>query len=556
MSSFFNHFSRFEKLILMVIFAIFCHNLFLDIMIVDAAQYAGMSAEMAKTNSFLQVKECGGDYLDKPPLLFWLSSCSIKLFGVSNFAYKLPSFLILLLSIYAVFRFSLLYYSVQVAKNAALILASCQAYFLITNDVRTDAILTGMVITASWLVSAYFQNRKLKYLIFGAFFIGLGMLAKGPIALIAVLFPIGINLMYQNKWKDVFNWRWIFVIFVIAIALLPMCYGLYIQFDAQPNKVTYGKVGQSGLYFYFWLQSFGRITGENSWNNGLPWHYFLGSSLWDFFPWILPLYFAVFFQIKKIFSDKKKVVEITSLVGFMSLFVMMSLSKYKLQHYIFVSFPYAAVLGALYFSEIKTFVWHRWKTVFMVLSVLILVLFLVYQIFFFTDFKLWLFVCFIMQIFGLCYFYKQKVNSVFQLLGLVLTLNIFLSFVFYPKLLTFQADSMAGKWAFDNIKNQEIVTFENASNSFNFYTKNPFTKIVTNETLENQKSDFWVFMDNQQYQKFQSIISKKYIVAETKVFDDFAVTRLSLPFLLQSTRKQQLEKKYLIKIHPIQPKSS
>ena len=545
MTSFFNHFSNFEKIIMFVIFSIFCHNLFIDTMIVDAAQYAAMSAEMAKTNSFLQVKEFGADYLDKPPLLFWLSSASIKLFGVSNFAYKLPSFLAILLSVFSVFRFCKLYYPVQVAKNAALILASCQAYFLITNDVRTDAILTGMVITATWLVSAYFVHRNIKYLLFGAVFIGLGMLTKGPIALIAVLFPVGLNLMLQGKWSDVFNWRWVLVVCIIGFVLLPMCYGLYYQFDAHPEKITYGKLGQSGLYFYFWLQSFGRITGESSWDNGLPWHYFLGSSLWDFFPWTISLYFALFYQFKKIFQGYKKTIEFTSTIGFVSLFVMMSLSKYKLQHYIFVSFPYAAIVCAVYFENIKTNIWQRFKTFFTLLAVFILVLLGVYQFCFFTEFNAWLAICFVLQGAALFYFLKKPVQTVFQLVASVLVLNVFLSFVFYPKLLTFQADSVAGKWAFENLNNQKIYGFENHSHAFSFYTQNPFTELITHQNINQISGAFWVFINQDQLNKLQLTNSK---IVQTKAFDDFAVTRLTLPFLLESKRNQQLEKKYFIKI--------
>jgi 4-amino-4-deoxy-L-arabinose transferase-like glycosyltransferase len=279
---------------------------------IDAAQYASISFEMALTNSYLEVKEFGNDYLDKPPLLFWLSSLSIKLFGATNFAYKLPSFLFLLASLYAVYKFTLLYYSEKIAKNAVLILATTQAYFLITNDVRTDSLLTSCTIISIWLFSEYFKNRKLKNFIWGSVFVGLGMLAKGPIAAIAVLLPIGINLMYQQKWRDVLNLRWFLSLLIICIVLFPMSYGLYTQFDAQPEK------GKSGLYFYYWLQSFGRITGENVWNNGLPWHFFLGSSIWDFFPWIIPLYVALFIKLKIILKNKSK--EIISLVGFISIF--------------------------------------------------------------------------------------------------------------------------------------------------------------------------------------------------------------------------------------------
>ena len=129
MISFFKKFTKFEKIILAVIFIIYCNNLFIDIMQVDAAQYAGISFQMAHTNSYLEIKEFQNDYLDKPPLLFWFSSVGIKIFGITNFGYKIASFLLLLLSLFAVYRFALLYYKENVAKNALIILASTQAFF-------------------------------------------------------------------------------------------------------------------------------------------------------------------------------------------------------------------------------------------------------------------------------------------------------------------------------------------------------------------------------------------------------------------------------------------
>ncbi len=45
--------------------------------------------EMVQSGSYLEVMERGKDYLDKPPFLFWVSSLSYRLFGFTNFAYKL-----------------------------------------------------------------------------------------------------------------------------------------------------------------------------------------------------------------------------------------------------------------------------------------------------------------------------------------------------------------------------------------------------------------------------------------------------------------------------------
>ena len=84
--------------------AVLVRGLFLDAMDVDASQYASISMEMLQNGSWLQVKHHGGDYLDKPPLLFWMSAASFGLFGLSNWAYKLPSLFVALAGVYAVYR--------------------------------------------------------------------------------------------------------------------------------------------------------------------------------------------------------------------------------------------------------------------------------------------------------------------------------------------------------------------------------------------------------------------------------------------------------------------
>jgi hypothetical protein len=71
--------------------------MFNDVMEVDASQYAAMSREMLESGNYLQLFDRGQNYLDKPPLLFWVSAMSFKLFGISNFSYKLPSVLFSLL---------------------------------------------------------------------------------------------------------------------------------------------------------------------------------------------------------------------------------------------------------------------------------------------------------------------------------------------------------------------------------------------------------------------------------------------------------------------------
>ena len=101
MNKFFRNILEHKYTLLIVgVFLVHFLNMFIDVMEIDAAQYAAISSEMFTTKSYLQVYFNGNDYLDKPPLLFWLNCISFSIFGISNFSYKFFAVLSLIFSIY------------------------------------------------------------------------------------------------------------------------------------------------------------------------------------------------------------------------------------------------------------------------------------------------------------------------------------------------------------------------------------------------------------------------------------------------------------------------
>lgn len=332
--------------------AAYVAGLFPDVMEVDAAQYASISREMAETGEYLQVKHRGGDYLDKPPLLFWLSSLSIWAFGNEAWAYKLPSFLFTVLGLWSVYRFTLIYYPQKTAWFSVFILGSCQAWFLFNNDVRTDTMLAGAVIFSVWQIARYLEYKNLWGLVLGGVGIAAAMLAKGPIGLMAPALAVGAQLVAARRWKTFFKPAWLLMLAVMAVLLLPMCYGLYKQY------------GMDGLEFFFWKQSFGRLTGENEWHNDAGYFYFLHTFPWAFLPWsllALPAFgLGILCLFRNGFTVRKSQPEVMSLFGFLLPFVALSFSHYKLPHYIFVVFPFAAVFCAKFLYDALEGVRRRW----------------------------------------------------------------------------------------------------------------------------------------------------------------------------------------------------
>ena len=159
---------------------------------------------MIETNNWLQIFHKGNDYLDKPPLHFWLSGGSFLLFGVNSFAYKLPSFLFTVLGTYSTFRLGKTLYNKEIGKLASLLFYCSFAVILINQDVRTDTVLVGIVIFSLWQLIDYVQTSKWINLIAGFVGIGFAMLAKGPIGLMVPVLALGIHFLIKKQWKNIY----------------------------------------------------------------------------------------------------------------------------------------------------------------------------------------------------------------------------------------------------------------------------------------------------------------------------------------------------------------
>lgn len=526
-------------------------NMLIDVMEVDAAQYASIAREMWETKSFLQVYNHGADYLDKPPLLFWLSSLSIGVLGLSNFAYKLPAILVIVLGIYSTYRFSLLYYSRRKAIYAALILATTQALFLVTNDVRTDGILTGFIIFSVWQISEFLRTNKYKYLILGSIGVAAAMMTKGPIGIVLVGFAIGGDFIVKRQWSNFLKWEWILLLIIVALLLVPMTYGLYTQFDLHPEKEVYGLSGPSGVRFFYWTQSFGRITGENYWKNDAGFFFFFHTILWDFQPWVLFLIPALFIKTKNLILSNFRIPNNQEYMSF-SLFVIgflaLSKSGFKLPHYIFPLFPFAAIMVADYIGSLENSKFSRRFSRFQfgLMHVFFLAAPLSFIYFFSpSNIILPLIVALAYIAFVLAFIKTKDVQEKVMMPTLIaiITFGILMSSYFYPNILEFQAESNVGKEIHKRDVEKNMFFLHNVyGQSIDFYSDRICPDLIPD--YSDYKKGTLVFTDENG--KFELTKENGPGYEVDKIIYDYHVTGLSLDFLLKSSREESLEKKYLL----------
>ena len=539
-----------------LIFITYITGFWNDLIDFDAPQYANMSKDMFATKSYLQVYDKGNDYLDKPPFLFWSAVLSFHLFGINDFAYRLPSFLVSILGLYSLYRFSLLYYSKKVAINAALIAAASQAYFLMHHDVRTDTLLTGFVLFSLWQIATFNQTGKLKHIVWGAVGIGFAMLSKGPIGLMLPIIAFGSDFIYKRNWEAFLKWQYLLALVIIAIILAPMTYGLYHQFDLHPEINSYYMESPSGVRFFYWTQSFGRIFGDNPLPSNFPDPFFLYHSLlWSLLPWPLIFIVAMVIDVKtkiKAFKTNYNNVEVISTAGFIITIIMLSLSSYQLPHYTFIIHPFAALIISNFLVNVLGKL--KWKSVFIYLSVLVWVICvsLSYYIMFIAFetaiiIKLVTFALFIAGIISLFKLKSELENRIIVCgVFIICAANFMVNTAFYAPCFKFQSDSEIAK-AMNQLKvKQYLVYHTEITNSGYFYFNGKIQEISspTQINLDSPTTSGWVMTDS--IGKLQ--IDSLFTIKESKLFYDFPVSGLTAEFINPKTRIAQCKKNYILKL--------
>ncbi|MCJ8210452.1 glycosyltransferase family 39 protein [Mucilaginibacter sp. RS28] len=538
-------------------------GLLVPLMDEDASHHANIALHMVQHHDYVNlVDDLGKDYLDKPHLHFWLAALSFNIFGVNDIAYKIPSFLMTLVAIYATYRLAKLLYNQQTGLLAALVVASAQAEFLANNDVRMDALLMSGIIIATWqLVEAAYFQKWYNY-VFAALGLAIGFTTKGMIGFVMPCVSLFFLLLYQRNWKRMFDWRWIIVLILWAVFISPCVYCYYLQYDLHPEKVVRGMRNVSGVKFILWNQNFERLEGKH-WGKGhKDYFFFFHTALWAFLPWCLLTYYAFFDRIAFLFRTRfayVKKAEMLTVGTIIIIFAIISSSGYQLPHYLNVLFPIFAVLTAGHIinkaeehdeKALKISLYIQYFVAGVILFLLVLL-------------NLWCFpvksvvmAILALVVLGVLIYAILTKNAVLQKIVVVSALtasltNVLLNGNVYMQLLNnYQAGITMAKTVKDkHIPVDAIYNYGFHSSSFNFHARHLATEISADSIQSRiaSKKTVWLFMSDDT----KKVFDKGTIKADTAYSAiNYGITRLTPKFLNPATREQTLEKQWLVKVSP------
>ena len=176
------------------------------------ARYGEMARKMLETGNWvLPMHDYGIPFLAKPPLWAWMSAASMGIFGVNAFAARLPALLLSIMTLGLVWLLALKRHGRGASIGAPLVLAASAGFFVAAGTVMTDPALafsTTLVLASFWLAIRYEQE------LWGWMFFagcGVGLLAKGPVALVISGMPVFFWTLRRNEWENVWRrlpWIW------------------------------------------------------------------------------------------------------------------------------------------------------------------------------------------------------------------------------------------------------------------------------------------------------------------------------------------------------------
>ena len=318
-------------------------------------RYAEIAREMIRSGEWVVPHYNGKIFIDKPPLLFWLIAIPSSLYGsVTPLIARLPSTFSAWIGVILLFLWGKrIYGTTRSGLIAGGILLSSYQYFFQARLAKTDMLLCLFILLSLYFFYlGYGEFGKRRFLFCGLsyFFMGLGVLTKGPFGLFISLLIISIFLIKEKQSRIWISKEFILGYVILALTVLPWVF-LFIHRVGLEESITLMKGTQiltrkAPVYFYF----------IEIWGQFFPWSVFLPF-----------LFFYLWKQRNKLWHSS----ESFFIIWFIVLFILLTLFKYRASRYLIPALPpFALMMGGMWRKKFLTFLlpfllaillWHIWE---------------------------------------------------------------------------------------------------------------------------------------------------------------------------------------------------
>jgi 4-amino-4-deoxy-L-arabinose transferase-like glycosyltransferase len=322
----------------------------LPLMDFSEARYAEMARKILDYQDWISLWFTADQpFWGKPPAAFWSVAVSFAALGVNEFAARLPSLIFTLITALLIYRW------IKVERDASTALIATTIYLSIwlvvhtAGAVITDPLLalsTTMVMIGFWRGVVH-AERNFTWLMWAG--LGIGLMSKGPVALVLCGFACGFWVVVSNEWQ-----RWWRHTYLVRGVLLMLVIALpwYVLAELKtPGFIDYFIVGEHFLRFTETAWSGDLYGGVKDQPHGTIWLYLMVA--------LLPFSPIVFFRLLsnrgrlalKDSFKKDRLLLIYLLAWFFTPLVFFTIAQNILITYVLTAMPAAAILIAIHLEH-------------------------------------------------------------------------------------------------------------------------------------------------------------------------------------------------------------
>ena len=305
----------------------------------DEPRYAQVAREMLARHDWITPTLGGKPWLEKPPLYYWQAMLAYSIFGVSDWAARLPSAVDATLLVFAVYVF-LKRLRPGFQLDGALITASAAGVIGFARAASTDMPLAAMFTIALLAWFAWYEGESYLDLALFYVFIALGMLAKGPVAPLLAAIVIALFATAKHDFRLLMRTLWIPGILLFCAVSLPWYVAVQIR---NPE-----------FFRVFILEHNLARFGTNLYHHPEPFWYFIPVTLIGLIPWTVCVLASIDESVRVWWAERQQMLasedalNVFLMIWLIVPVIFFSLSKSKLPGYIVPTLPAGTLLLAEY----------------------------------------------------------------------------------------------------------------------------------------------------------------------------------------------------------------
>ncbi len=292
----------------------------------DEARYAEIAREMLVLRDFIVPHLNYVAYVEKPPLLYWLTALSFRTFGIDEFAARMVPATSALIGVLATFIFADRVMGRRRAVMATAILATAPLYALMAQVLTTDMLLsalTTIAILAFYL--HYEEGGRWCWIAYVA--MALATLTKGPVGVALPALTMLVFLWWEGTLKGSLRR---FHAIAGAILVLAIVAPWFIAIS----------IREPGFLDFYFVGEHIRRVFDSSFSHGEPAYFYIPVVIAGLLPWSLLVPFLTWRRMTPKPARRYCVIAALVIIG------AFSASSGKLIPYVIPAFPLLAVLLA------------------------------------------------------------------------------------------------------------------------------------------------------------------------------------------------------------------